>query len=278
MTERTLLLVDDEENVVSSLNRLLRRNGYRILQANSGKEGLEILASNSVGVIISDQRMPGMTGVEFLNQVKDKYPDTVRIVLSGYTELNSVTDAINRGAIYKFLTKPWDDDLLRNNVEEAFRRYEMERENVRLSNELQNANAELLRINHQLEQQVEEKTHEALLNLDVLLVSQEILEHLPIAVIGIADDGMIAVANKIAHQLFCTSVTQTLLGEEAQAFIPAELLKSPYIPCSEQNGAHPCLRNGIRLNCWSSVMSELSQSKGRVLVVDPEIYNKNITI
>jgi len=277
MTERTILLVDDEENVVSSLKRLLRRDGYRILQANSGKEGLEMLASNSVGVIISDQRMPGMTGVEFLSQVKAEYPDTVRIVLSGYTELNSVTDAINRGAIYKFLTKPWDDDLLRNNVEEAFHRYEMEQENLRLSNELKNANTELQRVNHQLEQRFEEKSHEALLNLNVLLVAQEILENLPLAVIGIAEDGMIAVANKIAHQLFCTGVTQTLLGEDAQTVIPAELLNSPYISCSKQNGIHPCPGAEIRLNCWSSVMSELLQSKGRVLVVDPELYNKNIT-
>jgi len=267
-------LVDDEENVVSSLKRLLRRDGYRIIQANSGKEGLEMLASNSVGVIISDQRMPGMTGVEFLSQVKEEYPDTVRIVLSGYTELNSVTDAINRGAIYKFLTKPWDDDLLRNNVEEAFHRYEMEQENVRLSTELQNANAELQRINHQLAQRVEEKTHEALLNLDVLLVSQEILEHLPLGIIGIAEDGMIAVANKIAHQIFCTDVTQSLLGEDAQAVIPAELLNFPFISCSTQSSADPCLGDSVKLNCWSSVISELSQSKGRVLVVDPVLYKK----
>ena len=120
--ERTLLLIDDEENIVAALARLLRRDGYNILKAAGGREGLELLAQNEVGVIISDQRMPEMTGVEFLNKVKDLYPDTIRIVLSGHTELNAVTDAINRGAIYKFLTKPWEDDLLRANVEEAFQR------------------------------------------------------------------------------------------------------------------------------------------------------------
>ena len=127
MMERTLLLVDDEENITASLVRLLRRDGYTILRASSGQEGLDLLARHMVGVIVSDQRMPGMTGTEFLGKVKELYPDTVRIVLSGYTELNSVTDAINRGAIYKFLTKPWEDDLLRANVEEAFQRYEMKR-------------------------------------------------------------------------------------------------------------------------------------------------------
>lgn len=276
MMERTLLLVDDEENVVSSLMRLLRRDGYRILRANSAKEGLELLASNTVGVIISDQRMPEMTGVEFLSRVKESYPDTVRIVLSGYTELNSVTDAINRGAIYKFLTKPWDDDLLRANVEEAFVRYEMQMEIVRLSKEVREANEELLRINRELEQRVEDKTREALFNLDVLLASQEVLEHLPVAVIGIAEDGLVVIANKVAHQLFSAGGTRPLIGEAAKTVIPAELLNCDFIRCSKQEGNKPCLADGRKINCWSSVISELAPSKGSVLVVDPELFAKQV--
>jgi len=94
----------------------LRREGYRILTASSGHEGLTLLQSNNIDLIISDQRMPEMSGIEFLCTVKDLYPDTMRIVLSGYTELNSVIDAVNQGAIYKFLTKPWDDNLLRESL------------------------------------------------------------------------------------------------------------------------------------------------------------------
>jgi EAL domain-containing protein (putative c-di-GMP-specific phosphodiesterase class I)/FixJ family two-component response regulator len=120
---RTLLLVDDEENVLASLKRLLRRDNYRIFTARSAREGFEILASNDVGVIVSDQRMPEVTGVEFLRRVKELYPRSVRMVLSGYTDLDSVTDAINQGAIYRFLTKPWEDSLLRAHIGEAFRRY-----------------------------------------------------------------------------------------------------------------------------------------------------------
>jgi CheY-like chemotaxis protein len=92
--QRTLLLVDDEDSIVSALRRLLRRDGYHIVTANSGAQGLQRLAENSVDVIVSDQRMPGMTGVEFLRRAKELYPDTVRMVLSGYTELQSITDAI----------------------------------------------------------------------------------------------------------------------------------------------------------------------------------------
>ena len=117
----TILLVDDEPNIVRALSRTLRRDGYRILTANSPAEGLEVLAREAVDVIVSDQRMPGMSGTEFLSMVRDMYPNTVRIVLSGYTDLTTVTDAINRGAIYKFLTKPWEDEDLRKHIREAFR-------------------------------------------------------------------------------------------------------------------------------------------------------------
>jgi len=77
----------------------------------------------AVALIISDQRMPGMSGTEFLNIVKELYPDTMRIILSGYTDLEVVTESVNRGAVFKFLTKPWNDDLLREQVRDAFRRY-----------------------------------------------------------------------------------------------------------------------------------------------------------
>lgn len=122
--EHTLLLLDDEPGVLAALRRLLRRDGYQILIANSAAEAFELLAANEVQVIVSDQRMPTMSGTEFLSRVKEIYPDTIRMVLSGYTELQSITDAINRGAIYKFLTKPWNDDSLREQIREAFMFYE----------------------------------------------------------------------------------------------------------------------------------------------------------
>jgi diguanylate cyclase (GGDEF)-like protein/PAS domain S-box-containing protein len=119
--QQTLLLVDDEPHMLSSLSRLLRREGYRILTAASPAEAFEILAKHPVEVIVSDQRMPDMSGTEFFARVRQLYPDSIRIILTGYTDLDSVTSAINRGAIAKFLTKPWDDDQLREQIREAFR-------------------------------------------------------------------------------------------------------------------------------------------------------------
>ncbi len=122
--ERTLLLLDDEENVLRSLVRLFRRDGYHILTANSVREAFDLLASNTAQVILSDQRMADMSGTEFLTRVRELYPDTIRLVLSGYTDLATITDAINRGAIYRFLTKPWNDEELREHILDAFRAYE----------------------------------------------------------------------------------------------------------------------------------------------------------
>jgi diguanylate cyclase (GGDEF)-like protein/PAS domain S-box-containing protein len=123
-TERVLLIVDDEHNILNALKRTLRRQGFKILSANSGMEALELLAKNEVQVIVSDQRMPHMSGTEFLSRASEIYPHSVRIILSEYTDLNSLTDVINRGDISKFITKPWDDDYLSKTILKAFKIYE----------------------------------------------------------------------------------------------------------------------------------------------------------
>lgn len=121
---KTLLIVDDEPHILSSLRRVLEDCDYEILTATSGAEGLTILANHSVQVVISDQRMPHMTGAEFFAQVKQSYPKTIRILLSAFTDFNAIRDAINEGAIYKFLNKPWEEDLLFKTIESAFIAYE----------------------------------------------------------------------------------------------------------------------------------------------------------
>ncbi len=124
LPRRTLLLVDDDAGVLASLKRLFRREGYTLLTAADGVEGLDLLAGHGAGVVVSDARMPRMEGAEFLGKVREIYPDTVRIMLSGYTDLAAVTDAVNRGEIFKFLTKPWADEELLEVVRDAFRLYE----------------------------------------------------------------------------------------------------------------------------------------------------------
>jgi diguanylate cyclase (GGDEF)-like protein/PAS domain S-box-containing protein len=117
---RTLLLVDDEPSILNALKRLLRREGYTVLTAEGGEAALEILATHPAQVIVSDQRMPGMSGVELLSRVRELYPDTRRIILSGYSDISTLSDAINRGAVWKFIAKPWDDEALKAEIGHAF--------------------------------------------------------------------------------------------------------------------------------------------------------------
>ena len=117
---KTLLLVDDDADVLAALQLLLRHEGYQILAARSAVAGFELLALYPVHVILCDQRMPGMSGTEFLDRVKDMYPDALRIALSGYADLESLMEAINRGALYRFSMKPWDNDVLLGNIRDAF--------------------------------------------------------------------------------------------------------------------------------------------------------------
>ena len=120
---RTLLLVDDEPNITHALRRLLRREGYQIVTSNDPTEVPDLIARHGVQVLVTDQRMPQMTGTELLSRVKELYPDVVRIVLSGYTDVDTITEAVNQGWIYKFISKPWSDDELRTQIRQAFEHY-----------------------------------------------------------------------------------------------------------------------------------------------------------
>lgn len=271
---RNLLLVDDEPNILSALKRTLRKNGYTIFTAASGIEGLDLLANQDIGVIISDQRMPQMTGVDFLRKVKMLHPKTVRIVLSGYAEIETVTSAINEGAIYKFLSKPWDDEQLRVLTDEAFQRYEIKQENQRLSLQLQEVNQELNRLNKNLEQQVADKTREITKNITMLEISQEILEHLPVAIIGIDDQHMIAISNRCADALFRRYPSESLLGLPAQC-LPVTLLnliKNLRLndTFSFVNGSLHVIE-GQNMHVWIDVMGVHSRSKGTIIVLSPNL-------
>ena len=263
--KRTLLLVDDEDNVVSSLRRLLRKDGYHIIVANSGAQGLQRLAENEVDVILSDQRMPGMTGVEFLRRAKELYPDTVRMSLSGYTELQSITDAINEGAIYKFLTKPWDDERLRAHIHEAFRHKEMTDDNRSLGAQLQSANAELAQVNQRLQQLLASQGEQIERDGARMLGVGEVLDGIPSPVIGFDVEGMVALVNAEAQDLF--AATESPLGRPAHEALPPELLRLWRL----SNGVHEPVQFGgrdYRVVCRD--IGEGATGRGKLMVFTPE--------
>ncbi len=156
----TLLLVDDEPSILSSLKRLFRPHGYRIFTAEGGAAGLAILEKETVDLIISDMRMPNMDGARFLELARLSWPDTLRILLTGYADIESTIAAINQGRIYRYINKPWDDSEIVLIVREALDRRRLELENGRLNSVVEAQNAELRQLNASLEQKVAERTEE----------------------------------------------------------------------------------------------------------------------
>lgn len=137
-----LLYVDDEINNLNSFKAAFRRD-FNIYTASSAKEGRKILDTCEIGVIITDQRMPGMTGIEFLESIIPVYPDTIRILLTGFSDINAVMDAINRGQVYKYLVKPWQNDELKMYIENALEIYHLRKENKELARKLHQATLQL---------------------------------------------------------------------------------------------------------------------------------------
>ena len=197
----TILCVDDEANVLKSLKRLFLDENYEILTAESGEEGLALLAQHQpIPVVISDYRMPEMDGVAFFKEVHDRWPDTIRIVLSGYADTAAVVAAINEGQVYKFIPKPWNDDELKITIAKAVERYFLVQANSQLNLELRQANYELSRIAAQLEEKVEERTEELLFQNKVLRHSQVILNTLPMGVVGFDREGVLVQRNRFAEE------------------------------------------------------------------------------
>ena len=139
-----ILCVDDEKNVLHALKRLFLDCDYEIITTESGNEGLEILnQTNTVQIVISDYRMPQMNGVDFLQEVYRNWPDTLRIVLSGFADMSAIMDAITEGHIYQFIQKPWDDDKLKVTISKALDHYFMQQRMIGTEKELIKKHQEL---------------------------------------------------------------------------------------------------------------------------------------
>ncbi|SRR6266487_6307015 len=137
-----VLYIDDEPHNLVSFRASFRRN-FNIYTADSAVEGTRILANKEIHVILSDQRMPKITGIEFFESILHIYPDPIRILVTGYTDINAVIDAINRGQVYKYLMKPWNEIDITNFIETAYEVYRLRKDNVELTRKLLDANAKL---------------------------------------------------------------------------------------------------------------------------------------
>jgi signal transduction histidine kinase len=153
----TILVVDDEADVVKSVKDLLRLD-YKVLGATSAAEGEKLLGTEEVHVVMTDQRMPGVSGVEFLHKVRGEHPDAVRLLFTGYADIHAVIDAINQGNVYRYITKPWDPEELQTVIREACERFDLLVERKMMLNELREKNDQLEKINTQLREAGELKS------------------------------------------------------------------------------------------------------------------------
>jgi signal transduction histidine kinase len=145
----TILVVDDELAVVESVQDLLRHD-YRVLGATSAADGIALMHSDEVHVVMTDQRMPGMSGVEFLSQIRGAHPDAIRLIFTGYADIRAVIDAINHGSVYRYITKPWDPEELEGIIRDAAERYDLIVERKQLLADVTRANHQLERKNREL--------------------------------------------------------------------------------------------------------------------------------
>ncbi len=176
--KHAILLVDDEEQILRSLQRMFRTEGYSITTATNGAEGIHHIENceRPFSLIISDQRMPGMNGSEFLERSKRLLPDATRILLTGYSDVDAISDAINKGEIYRYVTKPWDPESLKHQVRAALGHYELILENRRLLALTRMQNDELNKINRHLEEKVAERTREIVAKNEALDKANKELE------------------------------------------------------------------------------------------------------
>jgi len=156
--EHTVLFVDDEVNILKAIQRLLRHEPMTVLTASRPHEAIEILETTDAQVVVSDQRMPEMSGVDLLSTIREQHSGMVRMMLTGYTEMTIAVEAINRGEIYRLITKPWNDDELKATLRQAFDHYDLKREIKRLNQVTREQNFKLQDMNRNLEGKVRERT------------------------------------------------------------------------------------------------------------------------
>ncbi|HEX8949802.1 MAG TPA: response regulator [Dissulfurispiraceae bacterium] len=255
--EVKILCVDDEQNVLNALKRLFLDSNYQIFTATSGIEGLEILAREQAQIIISDYRMPGMNGVEFLKRVCDEQADTVRIVLSGYADASAIVSAINEGQIYKFVPKPWNDDELKVTVANAIERYFLYKRNKELAAELKAKNDALAQLNRELEELLEFRSK-------VLAKHQNILDAIPAGILGIDLNNIVVLNNSMWSRLlgknFCA------LGREVEDSMPRELTAFIEEVKSRRKASRELDINGTCGKLIGSLMDHEDNQKGIILV------------
>lgn len=197
-----ILIVDDEAPIRASISRLLLFEDYAVECASGAEEALRIIDLAHIDVVVSDQQMPGMQGVDLLRAIRERSPTTSRILFSGHVDIELLRKAVNGGEVYRFITKPWDDDELRLAIRHGIERAELMRHNEELRDERDRQNRELKQFNANLSDMVRKRTEDLEFRNRALALNQEVLDHLPVLVVGIDPAGLLVLVNKLGRERF----------------------------------------------------------------------------
>ncbi len=252
-----ILFVDDEINILRTLRRMFfDSDEYEVHTAESGPEALAMLEEGlRPAVIVSDQRMPGMSGSELLAEVRQRYPEIVRIILTGYADIDAAIEAINVGAVFRYIAKPWEGDELKRAIDDAVRHWRLVQENRALTEELQRTNRKLADLNESLERKVAERTaelrraYEANLRLTTELEAKiRELEgwdtlHQHILTIHPEEETLRVLAGVVCKVVCCEGVGIFLL--EGEELVPGLVQYEGELACLRDDGELAALRNRV---------------------------------
>ena len=256
-----VLLVDDEESIIRALGRLLRREPYQLVTATSGAEALRLMEEEPADLIITDQRMPGMSGLELLQEVRQRWPNVIRIILSGYSNVDCILDAVNEGAIYKYLTKPWNDEEIKIHIRRAFDQFGLEEQNRSMARQIEQQNDQLRKMNCLLDQRAVDA------NIG-LSFAQELMEIIDAGVISVDPDGLIVGLNGRAPEILPTDRTE-LIGMPADSVLPKPITAAfaKDVVSAEPARSGSFDHEGRALQWRSRTLGSGSEFRGRVITV-----------
>lgn len=259
--KHTILCVDDEIDNVDALERIFRKK-YTVLKATSAAEGLALIKKNKVSLIISDQRMPRKTGVEFLKESIEYHPEAIRILLTGYTDIESVIDAINSGEVYRYITKPWDPVDLANTVDKAIERYELSAELKEKNERLEKAYAELKTLDEAKNNFMILINHELKTPLTVILSFLELLKETELS----------KEQEKYAQRILTSAEKLKKITEDVLSFVSAEtgIMKVSKKKISSQKLIHDLVTK-YKSAAEAKKQKILPPKKDHELKVDPQI-------
>jgi response regulator RpfG family c-di-GMP phosphodiesterase len=240
MTKPIVFFVDDEPNILKAITRVTNKEPYDVFTFNDPRKALAELDKIEAAVVVADQRMPEMTGTELLEIVKIKYPNTTRMILSGYADITSILSAINQGKIFYFITKPWKGDELKSAITEAINRHHLITENKRLAELTKRQNQKLLYLNKNLEKKVTERTQKIKQSESQLKEALEGIIHAVALTVEMRDPYTAGHQNRVAELACAIAKVMELSPDQIEGirlagtihdlgkiYVPAEILNRP---------------------------------------------------